>query len=271
MPEQTLSAKHGGENNVADIKVMSAGAVQSMVTALGAEFERETGNKLNLNFGTVGALRDRLQGGETADLVILSASAIEALEKTGMFVPGSRTDLGRTVTGVAVKEGAKLPDISTPEAFKQALLNARGVAYSDPAAGGSSGTYFAGLLQKLGIAEAVNKKAVLGKRGYEVAQAVADGRAEIGTTFISEALTVPGVTVVGPLPGELHNVNTYTAAIPAGATAREGAIALLRKLTDPATRERWTAAGLEPAFPVAHDPEKREPVFRQDHAQIDQI
>ena len=73
---------------------------------------------------------------------------------------------------------------------------------------------FAALLQKLGIAEEVNRKAVLGKRGYEVAQAVADGRAEIGTTFISEILTVQGVTVVGPLPGALHNANTYTAAIP---------------------------------------------------------
>jgi molybdate transport system substrate-binding protein len=233
---------------VADIKVMSAGAVQSMVTALGAEFERETGNRLNLNFNTVGALRERLQAGEAADLAILSASAIEALEKTGLFVPGSRAELGRTVTGVVVKEGAPLPDISTPEAFKQALLKARTVAYSDPAAGGSSGTYFAGLLQKLGIAEAVNSKAVLGKRGYEVAQAVADGRAEIGTTFISEALTIKGVTVVGPLPGALHNANTYTAAIHISAAAPEGARALLRKLTDPATAARWTAAGLQPAF-----------------------
>ena len=231
-----------------DIKILSAGAVQSMVSALGAEFERETGHKLNLNFNTVGSLRERLQAGEAADLVILSASAIAALEKTGLFVPGSRTDLGRTVTGVVVKEGAPLPDISTPAAFKQALLNARSVAYSDPAAGGSSGTYFAGLLQQLDIAEAVNKKAVLGKRGYEVAQAVADGRAEIGTTFISEALTVPGCKVVGPLPGELHNVNAYTAAIHVGSVVQDAARALLRKLTNPATAARWTAAGLEPAF-----------------------
>jgi molybdate transport system substrate-binding protein len=233
---------------LATIKVLSAGAVQGIVTALGAEFERESGSKLNLNFGTVGSLRERLNGGEAADLVILSASAIEALEQTGMLVPGSRTDLGRTVTGVAVKEGAAVPDISTPESFKQALLAARSVAYSDPAAGGSSGTFFAGLLQRLGIADAVNNKAVLGQRGYEVAQAVADGRAEIGSTFISEILTVKGVMVVGPLPGELHNANTYTAAILSRATSRAGGMALLRKLTSPATAARWTAAGLEPAF-----------------------
>src|SRR5471032_1011083 len=106
---------------------MSAGAVKAMVVALGAEFERETGNKLDLNFGTAGSLRDRLKAGEKADLVILSESAIEALEKTGLFVAGSRTDLGRTVTGVVIKEGAAVPDISTLEAFKRALLKAKSV------------------------------------------------------------------------------------------------------------------------------------------------
>ena len=104
------------------------------------------------------------------------------------------------------------------------------------------------LLRKLGIAEEVNKKAVLGKRGYEVAQAIADGRAEIGTTFISEILTVKGVTVIGPLPGDLYNANTYTAAIPAASPSREAAASLLRALTNPANAARWVAAGLEPAF-----------------------
>jgi molybdate transport system substrate-binding protein len=233
---------------VATIKVMSAGAVQAMVTAIGAEFERLSGHKLDLNFGTAGNLRARFAGGGPADLVMLPAAMIEAMEKEGRFVPSSRMDLGRTITGVAVRAGATPPDISTPAAFKQALLAAKGVAYSDPQAGGSSGNYFAGLLQKLGIAETVNKKAVLGKRGYEVAQAVADGRAELGTTFISEILTVPGVTVIGPLPGELHHGNTYTAAISADSAVREPAMAFLRALTDPASRSRWIAAGLEPAF-----------------------
>jgi molybdate transport system substrate-binding protein len=232
----------------AEIKVMSAGAVKSMVVALGAEFERETGNKLNLNFNTAGAQRARLIAGEAADLVILSESAIETLEKTGMFVPGSRADLGRTVTGVVVRDGAPIPDISTPEAFKQALLKARSVAYTDPKAGGSSGMMFAALLERLGIAGEVNKKAVLGKGGHDVAVSIAEGRAEIGTTFISEVLPVKGAKVIGQLPGELHNANTYTAAIHAGATSREGAMALLRYLTNPASRGRWTTAGLEPAF-----------------------
>jgi len=244
--------KPGNDNKedsfVSTIKVLSAGAVQSMVEALGQDFERASGNKLDLVFNTAGSLRDRVKSGEAADLVILSESIIASLDKSGMFVPGSIINLGRTVTGVAVREGAPVPDISTPAAFKQALLKAKTVAYTDPKAGGSGGIMFAAMLERLGIADEVNKKAVLGKRGSEVARSIAEGRAEIGTTFISEVLPVKGVKVIGPLPGELHTANTYTAAIPAGSASRAAATALLRALTDPATRARWTAAGLEPAF-----------------------
>jgi molybdate transport system substrate-binding protein len=233
---------------VAEIKVLSAGAVQSMVEALGREFERASGTTLNLIFNTAGSLRDRVKSGEAADLVILSESIIASLDKSGMFVPGSIINLGRAVTGAAVREGAPVPDISTPAAFKQALLKAKTVAYTDPKAGGSGGIMFAAMLERLGIADEVNKKAVLGKRGSEVARSIAEGRAEIGTTFISEVLPVKGVKVIGPLPGDLHTANTYTAAIPAGSASHAAATALLRALTDPATRARWSAAGLEPAF-----------------------
>lgn len=247
--EYDPARKRREAESVATIKVMATGAVESMVRRLGPEYEKQSGNTLDLHFGTAGALRARIEQGEAADLVVLPAATIASYEKAGKFAPGSVVDLGRTVTGVAIKQGAPAPDISTPQAFKQALIKARGVAYSDPAAGGSSGNYFAGLIEKLGIADEIGKKAVLGKRGYEVAQAVVDGRAELGTTFISELMTVPGVTILGPLPGDLHFTNTYTAAIPAGSTQQEAARALLRVLTNPATRARWTEAGLEPAFP----------------------
>jgi len=230
------------------IKVLSAGAVQSMVTAMAPEFERLSGHSLNLNFNTVGSLRKRLEEGEATDLAILSESAIGALDQQGLLIAGSIVDLADTITGVVVKEGAPVPDISTTEALKAALLKARAVSYSDPAAGGSSGTYFSGVLDRLGIADKVKPQAVLGKRGYEVAEAVADGRAEIGTTFISEALTVKGVTVVGQLPGELHHTNGYTAAIHAKSAVPDAARAFIRFLTDPAGRDRWIKAGLEPAF-----------------------
>jgi molybdate transport system substrate-binding protein len=237
------------ERPVAEVKIMSTGAVEPMVKLFAPVFERETGHKANVNSGTAGGLRKRLEAGEQTDLLIMPAAMMETMDKAGELAPGSRVDLGRTVTGIAIKEGAAVPDVSTPEAFTQALIKARSVSYSDPAAGGSSGTYFAGLLQKLGIAAEIEKKAVLGKRGYEVAQAVVDGRAEIGTTFISELMTVPGVRILGPLPGHMYFANTYTAGIPVESRQREAAFALLRVLTNPVTRERWVAAGLEPAFP----------------------
>jgi molybdate transport system substrate-binding protein len=231
------------------VRVLSAGAVQQMVTELGAEFEGASGLKLDLNFATAGALKERIGGGESADLVIISESAVAALDQQSLFVAGSVTDLGRTVTGAAVRAGARKPDISTPEKFKQALLGAKNVAYTDPASGGTGGTLFLAVLDRLGIRDAVNRKAVLGKRGLEVVASIADGRAEIGVTFISEILPNKGVQVVGELPGDLRNVNTYTAAIPAGSGQRDAAASFLNFLTAPGTRARWTAAGLEPAFP----------------------
>lgn len=230
------------------IRVLSAGAVQSVVMALGDEFARASGHQLDLNFATVGALRGRLQNGETADLAILSETAVAALSKTGLFVPGSIKNLGRTRTGVAIRAGAAVPDIATVEALRSTLLNAKAVSYTDPKGGGSSGVFFGRLLERLGIADRVNRTAVLKARGYEVGQALVDGEADIGTTFISELLTVSGVTIVGPLPGELDNPNTYAGAIMAGCPQKDAAAALLAALSDPASRPRWTAAGLEPAF-----------------------
>jgi molybdate transport system substrate-binding protein len=233
---------------MAKIKIMSAGAVQSVVTLIGNEFATANGHELDLNFATVGTLRERLSGGEKTDVAILSESAVAALGKAGMFASGSIKDLGRTRTGVVIRENAPKPDISTVVALKRALLNAKAVSYSDPKGGGSSGTFFAGLLERLGIADVVNKKAVLKKRGYEVAQAVVDGDADLGTTFISEILTVKGAVVAGPLPAEIDNANTYTGAILASSAEPAAARALLAALCNSASRPRWTAAGLEPAF-----------------------
>jgi molybdate transport system substrate-binding protein len=233
---------------MATIKVMSAGAVESVLKALGAEFERASGHGIDFVFNTAGGLRERFLSGDIPDLLILPDTAIAAFEQEGQIKPGSRAPLARAVTGVVVRAGAPEPDISTVEAFKRALLSAKAVSYTDPQAGGSSGKVFAANLERLGIADQVNATAVLGKRGYEVAQAVADGRAEIGTTFISEMLPVPGLQVVGPLPGELRNVGTYTAGTPARAASPELGEAFLQTLTSPATRPRWQEAGLEPAF-----------------------
>jgi molybdate transport system substrate-binding protein len=226
------------------IKVMSAGAVEGPVSTLAPEFARASGAEVDLIFNTVGALKARFLGGERPDVLILSAPAVEELEKAGWFVAGSRTDLGRATCGVAVRDGMMMPNISTPEKFRSMLHYAGSIAANDPAHGGSSGIYLEGLLKRIGQYDEVKDKLVLCKTGREVALAVARGHAEIGITFTSEFVPVPGTRVVGPLPKEYEYVNGYAAAIPAGA-AVEAAREFLSFLTTPASRQRFHAAGLE--------------------------
>lgn len=226
------------------LKVMSAGAVEGPVHALAPKFSRASGREVKLIFNTVGALKERFVGGESADVLILSASAIEALEKEGRFVAGSRADLGRASCGVAVRDGMMMPDISTVEAFQRMLRHAQSIAANDPAHGGSSGIYLLGLLQRMNMLDEIRPKLVLCKTGRECALSVASGRAEIGITFTSEFVPVEGTRVVGPLPSAIAYVNGYAAAIPAGASL-DGARAFLDFLTAPASRARFAAFGLE--------------------------
>ena len=125
-----------------------AGAVKYAVTDFAARLARETGAEVAFTFGTIGQVRRRLAGGETADVIIGTAPAIAELAQAGVLVAGSRTDLGRTFTGVCVRDGAPVPDISTPETFRQAMLAARSLAYTDPQAGGTSGIFLAGLFDR---------------------------------------------------------------------------------------------------------------------------
>jgi len=229
----------------AAIKVLSAGAAEGPLSELIPRYMQETGRKVAVGFGTVGSLRDRFKAGEAVDVIVLSAPAIAALEKEGGFLSGSVTLLGQATTGVAMKVGARQPDITTPEAFKAALLNARSVGATDPAKGGSSGIYLAALMERMGIADAMRNKMVLGNAGRDVAAAVVSGEAELGITFISEFLPFKDLAIVGPLPKEMEYVNGYTAAIAARSQAVDDAQAFLSYLKSPAAREVFKRAGLE--------------------------
>lgn len=230
--------------DAAEIKVMSAGAMKTIVTELGAEFTRETGHTLALTTGTVGQLRDKILAGEAADVVVMSDTAIDQLIGQGHLARGSRVDIARTGIGVAVREGAAKPDIATAEALKQALLSAKSIAYVDPASGGTSGIYFATVLQRLGIAEAVKGKTTLKPGGF-VAELVARGEVELAVHQISEILPVKGVTLVGPLPREIQKVTVYSAALPARGTTTEPAKAFVEFMARPAFKARLAAAGLD--------------------------
>jgi molybdate transport system substrate-binding protein len=228
-----------------DIKVLSARAPQMALQQLFAAFTRATGHAVAPTYNTVGAITDRFKAGEAADLLILSPQALAALGDA--LVPGSTAAVARAGLAVAIRQGAPAPDLSTPAAFKTALLAARRVSYSDPKAGGSAAAYFATLLERLGIAEAVNAKASLGRNGHHVAELVADGTCELGISFLSELVAIKGVAIAGPLPAELQNYTVYAGAIPRQSTVGEAAKALLASLTGPDADAVWREAGLEPA------------------------
>jgi molybdate transport system substrate-binding protein len=231
----------------ADITVVSGGAFKQVLTALIAQYEKETGNKVSVTYQTVGQhlalIRD---GKEQFDVAILTPEAIEGLAKDGKVVAGTRANLAKVGVGVVVKAGAPLPDISTDEAFKRALLAAKSVAYIDPKAGGSSGIYVDGLLQRLGIADQVHAKAVL-VQGGAVADHIADGEAEIGVHQISEILPVAGVTLVGPLPADIQNFTVYAAGVGAAAKDRATAKGFVEFLTGSHAIPIIRAKGMEPA------------------------
>jgi len=230
--------------NKSKIKVMSAGAVEGPVSELAPEFTRATGHEVELHFNTVGAHKEHFVGGEKTDVIILSFPVIEALEKEGRLVAGSRADLGRASCGVAVRDGMMMPNISTVDGFKRMLHNAGSIAANDPAHGGSSGIYLADLLKRMGLYDEVKDKLVLCKTGRECALALLRGEAEIGITFTSEFMPVAGTRVVGTFPKEIAYVNGYAGAIPKDAAA-DPARAFLSFLTSPASKARFQSFGLE--------------------------
>jgi molybdate transport system substrate-binding protein len=227
-----------------EIKVLSAGAMRGMVAELGEAFRQETGHTLVITSGTAGEVRQKISAGETVDVVIVTDTVLEQLAGSGLVVSDTRADIARTGIGVAVREGTPKPDIATTEAFKQALLATKSLVYQDPARGATSGIYFAGVLQRLGIADAVKDKTVLWQGGY-AAEALVTGKAELCVHQISEIIPVKGVMLVGPLPKELQKVTTYSGGVATKATNPEVARAFMAFLVRPAFKPTLAAAGLD--------------------------
>ena len=178
-------------------------------------------------------------------MVILGNRAITGMEQTGAVVPGSGRDIARTSIGVAVRDGAPAPDISTPAAFKRALIGARRVAFSDPAVGGSAGVHLATLWDRIGLAHEIAGKAMPQASGGEVAARVAEGKADLGLTLIAEIVPVAGARVIGRIPAPLGNDTTYAAGISSSCADRAAASAFIAVLVRTAEHDVWTAAGFE--------------------------
>ena len=224
------------------LKVLTAGAFKQVLLTVIPKFEA-AGHALKWETGTVGNIVNRIEAGESFDVVIASPAALASLAKSGKLEAG--IELAQVGVGLAVREGAAKPDIGNVGAFKQALLAAKSVAYIDPAAGGSSGIYLSGLIDRLGIGAEVRQKAVL-VRGGAAADRVASGEAEIALHQISEILPVKGVVLVGPLPSEIQNYTVYAAAMSAGTREKPSAQALVDLLRSSDGAAAIKSAGMEP-------------------------
>ena len=225
-----------------EIRAYSGGAPRAALQALGAEYERATGNQLALTFDGVAAIRERLLSGEKADMVLLPAGMLEAMGTA--LVAATRTLLARSPIGVVVRKGAVEPDVSTPEAIRRTLLLAHSIAYSDPKIA-PSGIHLTKMLANLGIAEAVHAKTVLRTPFDGGVALVASGEVEVGLYLVSEIKLVEGVFLAGVLPAELQSYVIYAGAVTANSASRDAALACLGFLVDPARQSHWKAAGFE--------------------------
>jgi molybdate transport system substrate-binding protein len=225
-----------------DIKILSTHAVQEVLRALGPSFERESGVRLTIDYDPANVLQRRIEDGTTFDVVIVTRPVIDALVGQGKVRAETCTDIGRSGLGVAVRKGAAKPDVTTVEAFMCALVTAKSVVRSKE---GTSGLYFERLLTRLGIAEAMRGKIVLGGSG-RIAELVARGEASMAVQQIPELLPVDGVYFAGPLPDELQLYTVFSAGIGAACKIKDGAKAFIDALTAPAAAALFKAKGLEP-------------------------
>ena len=226
----------------ADIELMTTGAVEYILRDLIPPFERASGHKVTMSvFGTVLAV-GKLKEGAAADLVLLNPQVLRDLQKADRIVPGSITPVFHSRAGVAVRAGAPKPDISTVEAFKQALLNAKTIGHST----GVSGVHFSKtVIPRLGIADQIKDKIRISK-GFPVGVLVAKGEAEIGIHQIAELLPIKGIDIVGALPAEIQTTLIYATGIHANAKQPEAARALVQFLMLETSVAAIRKNGMEP-------------------------
>lgn len=227
--------------NAAEIRVWAARAIATVLGEIGPQFERATGHHLNVYSGLPVDFEKRLQAGDPLDVLV--SGSVDQWIKEGKLVAGTRTDIARSGIGVEVRAGARKPDISSVEAFKRALLDAKSIAYLRV----GSGIYLHGLLERLGIAEAVKLK-VTRPESDIVSELVAKGEVELGMVVITQILTTPGVELVGPLPPEIQSYIAFAAGVSVNSKAPDAATQLIKFLTGPTAIPVIKAQGMEPAL-----------------------
>jgi molybdate transport system substrate-binding protein len=232
----------GSAAMAAEINVVStAGPMPEVMGALIPIFERASGNKVTIKFQAAPATIKQLKEGASIDLLIADEEAIADLLKDGTIAPGGSAKVMLSRVGVAVRAGAPKPDISSADALKAALIAAKSVAYSQ----GASGQHFATVIARLGLVDTLKPKTII-VQGKPVGAAVAAGEAEIGVQQVAELMPVPGIDLVGPLPGDLQKIIVYVAGVPAKAKDPEAAKALVNFLASEAAVAVIKQKGMNP-------------------------
>jgi molybdate transport system substrate-binding protein len=233
--------------SAAEIKVFATVGVKSVLEEIIPKFEKVTGNKVAITWSTAALLMKRVQAGEQADALILIKGNIETLQKEGKIAPGTDVIFTKSIFAVGIKAGAPKPDISTPEAFKKALLASKAVSYTNPASGGASGVYTAKQIEKMGITEQMKGKTKHPASGGFSGSLLVTGEADIAINSKPELMSVPGVEVVGPLPGDMAFTVIYDAGVQTGAAQADAAKALVKYLMSPEAQAVFKAKGFDPA------------------------
>jgi len=231
-----------GNASAADLKLLISNGMKDAVHDLAPQFERATGHKLSIRYGTSAFLQRDMEAGESFDVTVVPAPSIDAVAKAGKLDTSTRSDIAHSRIGIAVRKGAPKPDISTVKAFKRTMLNAKAIAYATV---GTGGVHFSAVCERLGIANGVKAK---GKTlpGGVLAEFVVKGEADFAIQQISELLPVEGVELVGPFPAELQLVTTYVASTGAMSRESEASKTFIQFLKTSAAVAVLKAKGLDP-------------------------
>jgi molybdate transport system substrate-binding protein len=242
-----LVALLGGPNQArsAEIKLLSAAVMQPAFKETIDEFERASGHKLIITYRTMGAITERMLGGETVDLVIGSTPSISRLVKGGKIDAESPATIAKVGVGIVVPSGTPKPGVASVDDLRRALLAAKTVVYADPVGGGAAGIHVAQVIEKLGLSEQLKSKTKFGAGGDVTEVTLAQGDGALGMTQISEIVGKPGAEFVGPLPDELQNYTGITIGVPTGAQPSQAVTTFVKFLHSPAASAAFRAKGMQ--------------------------
>ena len=241
----TASCAGVGPARAAEIRVLSAAAMQTIFHMINGEFERTSGHKLVFAYTTMGAITERILAGETADVIIGSTQSLERLAKEGKVDAGSRVTIAKVGIGVVVPTGTPRPPMRTVDDLTRALLGATTVVYAFPAGGGAAGVHIGRVIEQLGISEQVKSKTRFGAGGDVTEVTLAQGPGTLGMTQISEIVNKPGANYVGPFPDDVQNYTGVTVGIPAGAKPSKAVTEFIAFLKGPTAGAAIRERGME--------------------------